>query len=392
MTVAGAGGMPKKSTVLLINLGFVGLGLFFLLLALCTGPAWAEQHLMPAWHWSWAAQMRILLVVRLLSGALGLAILLLVRPWFLRACRAKGTRSVLASAAAAMLAVVAALVVTELVLRSQTWRSSLERWDKLPVRVRDSEYGWAFAPYRVGKREYDSRMVHFATGPFGYRVSRGGTAPDFSKPTIVFAGESLMFGYGLQWSETLPAQVQALTGIQTANIAVHALSTDQTYMRLRRELPRFSHPIAVVVPFMPRLLDRNLDDDKPHLDANLVWHKAGRPPLRLVELARRLVGYRSSSAIAQGEAMTQTVLKATISLANARGARAIVIVPQYLPEAQVERNIRRNVLDNAGIPYLLVPIPLDQRSPAHGHPKPAGARALAEAVSIALDEKSANTR
>jgi hypothetical protein len=151
--------------------------------------------------------------------------------------------------------------------------------------------------------------VHYATGPFGYRTARAGLTPDFARRTVVFAGESVVFGYGLEWRDTIPAQVQAMTGIQTVNIAINAHATDQLYMRLRRELPRFAHPVAVVIPFMPRLLDRNLDGDKPHLDAALRWYPAGPPPIRLVELTRRMLRYRDPADVARGEAMTSAVLK-----------------------------------------------------------------------------------
>jgi hypothetical protein len=283
------------------------------------------------------------------------------------------------------LAVLAALTATELVLRTQTWRAAQEQWNlNEPLRIRDREYGWGFAPNHAGTVELDGRTVHYATGPFGYRMPRPGMAPDFARPTIVFSGESVVFGYGLDWHDTLPARVQAITGIQTANIAIHAHATDQAYLRLRRELPRFAHPVAVVIPFMPRLLERNLDVDKPHLDGRLRWQPAEPPPLRLVELTRRILRLRDPAAIARGEALTARVIQASVALAEARGTRAIVLVPQYLPESVPERRIRHEVLDRAGIRYLLVPIPPQWRSPTHHHPTREGAAALAMAVSKAI--------
>ena len=107
---------------------------------------------------------------------------------------------------------------------------------------------------------------------------RAGVQTDLARPTIVFAGELIILGYGLQWPETIPAQVQAMTGVQAANIAVNAHATDQILLRLRRELPRFAHPVAVVIPFVPSLFDRNLDQDRPYLDAGLRWI-AAHPPI-----------------------------------------------------------------------------------------------------------------
>jgi hypothetical protein len=115
-------------------------------------------------------------------------------------------------------------------------------------------------------------------------------------------------------------------------------------------LPRFEHPVAVVVPFMARLFDRNLDRDRPHLDPALRWHAGDKPPLRLVELARRATRYRGRGSIEEGVAMTRAALRASLALARARGARAIVLVPQFLPEEDGEREVRREVLDEATSP------------------------------------------
>ena len=375
----------RRRAGLAVNVAAGAAGLALLIIPLRMGPGWADRHFLPAWAYGWDAQLRILLVLRLFVAALGAALILLVRPWAARAVREGRGRQAALTAATALLAVAAAFVATEGILRIRTWQSTQERWDlQEPLRARDPLYGWSFVPNHGGQVVLRGRLVHYATGPFGYRAPAVGVGVDFARPTIVFAGESIVFGYGLEWPETIPAQVQAMTGLQAANIAVNAHATDQSYLRLRRELPRFARPVAVVIPFMPRLFDRNLDRDRPHLDAALRWHPAGPPPLRLVEMARRVTRYRSREAIAGGIAMTQAALRATIEMARARGARAIVLVPQFLPEEAREREVRRDVLDAARIPYLLVPIPKAWRDPFHGHPDARGARAIAEAICAEL--------
>lgn len=347
--------------------------------------AWADRHFLPAWAYSWETQLTILSSLRIAVAAAGLAVLLLLRPWAARAAGARRGRQALGSALAATLAVVLAFAVVEVVLQTRTWRSPQERWDRQePLRARDPEYGWTFVPDHAGAVALHGRVVHYDTGPDGYRVAKAGKAPDFVAPTIVFAGESITLGYGLQWAETIPAQVQALTGVQAVDMAVNAHATDQTLMRLRRELPRFAHPAAVVIPFVPCLFDRNLDTDRPHLDSDLHWHVGGRPSLRIVELARRAVRYRSDRAVADGTAMSRAALKAMIALARARGGRALVVVPQFLPESYREAQVRRAVLDEGGIPYLLVPVPAAWRFPVDRHPTPAGARLIAERIAAAL--------
>jgi hypothetical protein len=353
--------------------------------AWCMDRGWADRHFLPAWAYPWETQLGILLALRIALVGAGLLVLLLLRPWAARAVATGRGRQALGSALAVLLAVAAAFIVAEAVLHTRTWRSTQERWDmQEPLRARDPEYGWTFVPNHSGTETLHGRTIHYATGPRGYRTPSAGAAPDLAGPTIVFAGESILLGYGLEWPETVPAQVEAMTGIRAVNMAVNAHATDQTFLRLRRELPNFARPVAVVIPFVPSLFDRNLDRDRPHLDSKLRWHSAGQPSFRLVEIARRAVRYRSDAAMAEGRAMTQAVLRRVIAMARARGARAIVVVPQFLPESPREAAVRRDVLDAARIPYLLVPIRPEWRFPRDRHPTPEGARALAMAVARAL--------
>ena len=86
---------------------------------------------------------------------------------------------------------------------------------------------------------------------------------DPARTTILFAGESVMLGEGLNWDETIPAQVGALMEVQSANLAVHGYATDKSYLRVESELPRFQRPVALVTLFMTALLGRNLVDQAP---------------------------------------------------------------------------------------------------------------------------------
>jgi hypothetical protein len=367
------------------NLLLGGAGLALLVAALMMGRPWADHHFLPAWGYDWTVQLRSLLALRLALAALAFAVILLVRPKMVSAVAAGHGLRALGTALIYALAIAAAFAATETILRTRSWHSVQERFDlREPLRIRDRELGWSFAPNHSGTAVVNAREIRYATGPRGYRVPRAGMATDFTRPTILLAGESIVFGYGLDWSETIGAQLQALTGVDTATIAINAQGTDQALLRLRRELPRFKRPVAIVMPFMSRLFDRNLDLDRPHLDSGLRWHQGSRPQLRLVELARRVFRYRSRQSIAEGLALTRAALKATIRLAEARGARPVILVPQFLPEADQERLIRHELLDQANIPYLLVAIEPGWRNPGDGHPNPQGARVLAAAIADAL--------
>src|SRR5262249_4336440 len=162
-----------------------------------------------------------------------------------------------------------------------------------------------------------------------YRVRNASTSIDSNLPTIVFTGESTMVGHGLTWDESIPGQVQALTGIQTANMAVEGYATDQAYLRLASELPRFRRPVAVVSFFTPNLFDRNLDQDRPYLDSSLVWHAGERRQWSLIALARWLAPYHSEATIERGIFTTREVLRAGVDLARSSGAVPIIVVPEF---------------------------------------------------------------
>jgi hypothetical protein len=369
-----------------VVLGLAGLAL--VALAAAAGRGWTESHFLPAWAWGWDVQLRIILVLRIVVALAGLLLLLVVRPRLARGIAAGRGREILVGGISALVAVAAAFGVTEAVLRTETWHSVQEKSDlSEPRRLRDPVLGWTFLPNHAGSVRLGGRIVYYATDAHGYRVPAVGRDIDFSRPTAVFAGESIVFGYGLEWPETIGAQFERLTGVQAADIAVNAHATDQTLLRLRRELPLFAHPVALVVPFVPVLLDRNLDRDRPHLDRNLRWRPAERPPLRIVELARRPLRYRSTGSIRDGVAMTQAALRATIALARARGAEPVVLVPQHRPEVPRETAVRRMVLDAAHIPYLLVWLPSDWRVPGDRHPDARAAHAMAAAIANVLKER-----
>ena len=375
----------RRRAALGTNLALALAGALLIALAGAAGQGWADRHFLPTFAWSRPFQIGLIDALRVLVALVGLFLILFVRPRVARGVKAGRGGRILASTLSASLATVAAVAATEGILHTRTWRATQEQWGSAePRRVRDDLLGWTFAPNHHGTAQVDGRAVDYATDRFGYRVPAAGAQTDLARPTILLAGESIVHGYGLQWPETIAAQLQAMTGIATADIAVNAHATDQTYMRLRRELPRFAHPVAVVVPFVPMIFDRNLDQDRPYLDAELRWHAAHPPELRLVELGRRVLRYRSEAAIEEGVATTQAILRATIALARARGAATVILVPQFQPEDPTEAAIRRRVLDDAHLRYLLVPLAPDWRLRVDRHPNARGAQAIAAALARAL--------
>jgi hypothetical protein len=114
--------------------------------------------------------------------------------------RARLGRLVAASAARVALPVFAAVLALgagELVLRRVHLRAA--EWlapDEEPRRRFDARLGWTFVPARTGHNMVGSRVVDYAIDPAGYRVRRVDEPVDPERPTIVFVGESVMFGEG----------------------------------------------------------------------------------------------------------------------------------------------------------------------------------------------------
>jgi len=279
-----------------------------------------------------------------------------------------------------VIAVVLALGVSELVLsrvhlRPAEWLSARDE----PRRQPDQHLGWTWIPGRTGHKSIGGRVVDYSIDLRGYRVSRVDETVDPEQPTILFTGESVMFGEGLTYGESIPAQVGAMMGVQTANLAVHGYGNDQAYLRLQADLPSFRRPVAVVSLFMTALFGRNLDQDRPHLGPGLVWLPAEQRS-RLSSLAKLIVPYRADRTVERGVTVTQEVLRATAEMARSRGAIPILVVLQFGHESPPEQMLRRRILDNASIPYLFVDINSSWRLPWDRHPNARAARAIATAI------------
>jgi hypothetical protein len=255
--------------------------------------------------------------------------------------------------------------------------------DEEPRRQPDTKLGWTFVPSRTGQNSIGGRTLDYAFDAAGYRVRRVEEPVDPERPTLLFTGESVMFGEGLMWDESIPAQVGAMMHLQSANLAVHGYGSDQAFMRLRNELPRFRRPVAVVSLFMTALFGRNLDSDRPHLGPGLVWLPP-QPRSRLPSIAALAVPYRSDATVARGIAMARDVFRATADLARSRGAAPLVVIPQFGPEQESERALRQRVFEESDVPYVLVEINAAWRLPWDRHPNAAAARVIASAIADRL--------
>ena len=348
--------------------------------AIAANQRWLDRHFLPSFFLPRPWYVAIETIVRVFMGALGVWLALITRPRVGRLA-ARSPMLVVSVVVAAALAPFA----SELALRGSKLRAT--EWlvhDEEPRRQPDARLGWTFLPGRTGQNSIGGRVLDYTFDAAGYRVRDASEPVDFDRPTILFTGESVMFGEGLTWEESVPAQVAARLHTQSANLAVHGYGSDQAYLRLAQELPRFRQPVAVVSLFMTALFGRNLDRDRPHLGPGLAWLPA-EPRSRLVSIAELAVPYRSDDTVERGIAVTREVFRATADLARARGAVPLVVIPLFGREEWPEETIRRRIFGDDIVHYALVGIDDGWRLAWDRHPNAEAARAIAAAIVAALD-------
>jgi len=342
---------------------------------------WLDRHFLPSFLWPHSWFTLIETVVRV--------ILAIVGAWLVTAARRRAGRfarrePVLAVSVVA--AVVLAFGAGEVALKPKKVQPA--EWlfrDEEPRRQVDARLGWTFVPSRSGHMTIGGRDITYVFDAHGYRVRNLDEPVDLERPSILFTGESVMVGEGLTWDETIAARVGNAAGLQAANLAVHGYSSDQAYMRLEAELPRFRAPVAVVSLFMTGLFGRNLDRDRPYLASGLVWQPA-QSRSRLISLVEILVPYRSDRTIENGIRDTREVFRAAAALARARGATPLVVVPQFGHDDERDQLLRRRIFDGTGLAAVFVEIDPGWRIPWDRHPDARAARTIAGAITAALGD------
>ena len=360
------------------------LGLALAILVFLADAAWFKRHILPDFFVPRPEQLKALATMRL-AGLVSAAVAIVwVRPWLGRLLARKTFGRFALDIAPTLVALALAVVAAELIVERLPWRAHRQApVGREPVRHWDDRLGWRYVPGRTGHGPIGGRDVTYTFDADGHRVRSLAEPVDYGRPTILFAGESIMAGHGLNYDETIAARVGALTGYQTANLAVGGYATDQAYLRLKDEWPRFRRPVGVVVLFMPSLFFRSLDVDRPHLVQGLVWRPADDDP-RLLQMTRRIAPLHSERQIAQAEADVREQLGAIVGLARSRGAAALIVVPVYGAETAEDAARRRRILDAAGLPYVMAPMDPAWRLKNNSHPDARGAAAIAQPVAAYL--------
>jgi hypothetical protein len=369
------------------EMGAAAIAAALLAAAILMNQAWVDRHFLPGFYPTHQQYSVLVLAARAVMTALAAWLTIVARPRLARFVE-RDPSGALSLSVSVVVAILLALGASEVALRVIVMRPSEWLWrNEEPRRQADARLGWTFGPSRAGHVEIGGRTIEYAFDAAGYRVSHQGDAVDLSRPTILFIGESMMDGEGLTWEESIPAQTGSMLGAQSANLAVNGYSSDQAFLRLQTELPRFTRPVAVVSLFVPTLVTRNMEDDRPHLGAGLVWMPAV-PRWRLDRLFRLLVPYRSAAAIDAGVSLTRDVLRATDALARARGARPLILAPRFRAEPPAEQGLRQRVLGDLDALSVTVDLDPSWTIPHDGHPDARAAHAIAAAVAARLRSSS----
>jgi hypothetical protein len=252
--------------------------------------------------------------------------------------------------------------------------------------VADARTGWAFVPRRSVEvtTPGSGRVVRYAVDAHGDRAPSVDFVEDRQAPTLIVAGESIAAGHGLAWRDTFGARLGAMLKLQVVNVAEGGYGTDQAWLRARDALRRLAKPVALVMTVLPVQLHRNLQDDRPHLvlrEGNLELAPASGSSLRLREIFVNRLPWLSDARLARSMTLTRAILEATVREVRDRGARPLFVLPGY-DSSHPEAFAMRPLLE--GLPHIAVTLAPERILPWDGHPDPAGAQQIADAIASAL--------
>jgi hypothetical protein len=357
------------------------LGITLVAWALRADDVWFQIHMMRRYCVVDEAALPRAHAARWILATVGVLLALVARPRLGRRVAGRSFASLFGPALRIAAAVLLAFVAVEIFLRVRGVRPA-----DVPYKPPEVDLPASASRAHV----VDGRTVHYATNPFGFRARTTEDMPDLDLPTIVFIGESIAFGYGLDHDETIPALVSARTGIQTVNLAVSGSGNDEALLRLKARLPRFSHPIAVVAFVVYTQIDRNVAGYRARLaltpSGSLEEIPEGSPFLRgspLRAVLRAAVPYRDDEAIE----LTRAILRETAAYARSRNASPLMVLTgrgtHCLPSGERPWVANRLTEDQ---PFPSIDVDVDD-SLALGrdiHPNPRGAQHYAEEIEKAL--------
>lgn len=155
------------------------------------------------------------------------------------------------------------LVLIEVALRLGNYPHLLcpyiSRTNEIALGKFDPYAGWGWQQ----SRSYVAQKSAYHFDRYGFRSPTFNQGIDFSKPRILFIGDSVSFGYALNYQQTYAAKIGQLLddNYSIVNASVEGYGSDQAYIRLL-EVIEYVRPTAVVATFIADHTDRHLIRDR----------------------------------------------------------------------------------------------------------------------------------
>jgi hypothetical protein len=375
-------------------------GAFLLAWAAFTDATWFELHFTPAYCALDPADRARSVPWRIGAGVVAVLLLAIVRPVVTRWAGRRSVRKALLDVAPVALAILLALVFCEVLLRHRRASAAPDPlWFALPAHDGDARLGWRLRPSTTTVLKEGGRDVVYTFDANRFRVRSLDAPVDPEAPSLLFAGESITIGLGVQYEETYPAMVGQALGVQPVNAAAFGYGHDQAYLAMLDALAVLKRPVAVVMPAMTVELDRDTAWDRTTLVLGRGGKLRPRPPVvglvadsPLVDLWRRMVPYHDLAAVD----VARAIFAETARVARERGAYPLLLVTNYrapcLPGPDGIVEVERRMLEGLGVDVVRVPLDPGWLVDTDVHPDVRAHRALADALAPALARHLGATR
>jgi hypothetical protein len=286
-------------------------------------------------------------------------------------------------------------VVSVYILRRMPAKPGPVTYNYEPLSDSDARLQWHPMASHTSEFRVGDKDLHFYVDANTWRVRSPDEVVDFTKPTLLFTGESIASGFGLNYEETYPFMVGQDLGIQVVNVAVQAYGTDQAYLRMSDALPRFERPLAAITLVVPPSIQRDVAVDRPRLglaaDGSFItvprhdddWFSFIRTS-RAMSVYYATIDYHSDEAFR----VARATFVSTAREAAARGAFPLFVFTQWkafcLPGPDGDLFIEHNLFDGLGLTHIHADPPEDTFDASIQHVNARGQRFVADAIERAL--------
>jgi hypothetical protein len=365
-----------------------GIGVLFVSWALLVDRQWFEVHTTPHYCFERTEQVARAAVERWSGAALGVLLVVAV-PFAGRWAGHHSARHVMRAVARVVAAVLLALVACEIILRLRKAPEGVMLHYE-PDSEGDERFVYRAIRSHTTEHHLEAKTLRFVIDANGYRVRDEHEVIDFDRPTMIFAGESITSGFGLNYEETHPAMLSERFGVQVVNIGVQGYGNDGAYMRLHEELPRFRRVLATVTLVVHIAVERNTWPGRPHLvirddGTSFLEPSTDGASLRLLPIAESL--YHSSEALRRERAL----LSATARESQEHGALAVFVLtnsgPLCQPDDSGQPSADRTIFDGLGLTHVRVDLGPDSWDTTIKHPGVRAQEAIADALERILRER-----